>query len=133
MPERQRALLIQSFPWGDCTIPKELLAEFGDDEEAQEAGSIGSRKHRKHSRTGGRGASEGRSSACRSAFSRRASRLPKNRSARMKKKMSREEWIMDSIVGQDQKETEEVQSGRGADGNARKKPNSDEHGAEYFR
>ncbi len=41
---------------------------------------------------------------------------------------------MESIVGQDQKETEEVpQSGRGADGNARKKPNSDEHGAEYFR
>ena len=48
MPEFQWALLIQSFPWGDCTIPKELLAEFGDDEEAQEAQEEG--KHRKQNR-----------------------------------------------------------------------------------
>ena len=49
----------------------------------------------------------------------------------MKKKKSRE---VESIVGQDQKETEEApQTGRGADRNARKKPNPDEHGAEYFR
>ena len=48
MPEFQWALLIQSFPWGDCTIPKELLAEFGDDEEAQESQEEG--KHRKQNR-----------------------------------------------------------------------------------